>query len=117
MARHLEDGAWAERHARRHLERKGLKLVEKNFSTRFGEIDLVMRDKETLVFVEVRLRRNTRFGHPAESIDRGKIERLRRTAESYLSAHGEATACRFDVVAITGNRNVQTTEWIPDAFC
>jgi putative endonuclease len=118
IARHLADGSWAEQHACRHLEREGLTLVEQNFSTRFGEIDLVMRDASTLVFVEVRLRRDVRYGHPAETINRAKQMRLRRTAEVYLRgrAGGGYPDCRFDVVAIIGDRHQAEVEWIRNAF-
>jgi putative endonuclease len=118
IARHLADGVWAERLACRHLEEQGLRLVERNYSTRFGEIDLIMHDRGTLVFVEVRLRKNVAFGHPAESITPAKCTRIRRTAESYLKRRA-ATAvpdCRFDVVTIIGDRHHQQTEWFRDAF-
>lgn len=117
-ARHLADGAWAERHACRYLERQGLELVESNYSTRAGEIDLIMRDDAMLVFVEVRLRRSVEFGHPAESIDHGKRRRVRRAAEHYLTVRRGRNwpVCRFDVVTIVGDRDRQTTEWFPDAF-
>lgn len=118
IAKHLADGAWAEHHARRHLERHGLVLVESNFASRFGEIDLIMRDKTTLVFVEVRMRRNLDFGHPAETITPTKRSRIRRTAAYYLKRRrgGPTPDCRFDVVAIVGDRDQQTTEWLRDAF-
>ena len=118
MARHLVDGAWAESHARRHLEHSGMKFVQQNFSSRHGEIDLVMRDDATLVFVEVRLRRNADHGHPAETITPDKQRRLRRTAEYYLQRHapGGRTDCRFDVVTVTGGRVDPITEWFRNAF-
>lgn len=119
IASHLVDGAWAERHARKHLERHGLRLVDRNYSSRFGEIDLIMRDASTLVFVEVRLRKNLEFGHPAETITGAKQARIRRTAQCYLRrfASRDCPDCRFDVVAITGDRDQQVTEWFRDAFC
>ena len=117
-ARHLADGAWAEHLACRHLEKQGMKLVDKNFLTRFGEIDLVMRDAKMLVFVEVRLRRDHRFGHPAETIGEAKRRRIRRAAELYLTtrSRGAVPPCRFDVVTVTGDRRNQHTEWFRDAF-
>ncbi len=114
-ARHLADGASAERIARRLLERQGMKLVESNVSCRFGEIDLVMQDGDDWVFVEVRLRRNPGYGHPAESIGPGKRARLRRSASWYLQRHGctDTRGCRFDVVAVGEGMH---GEWIRDAF-
>ncbi len=90
-------------------------LVERNVSCRYGEIDLVMEDGDELVFVEVRLRRNRDYGHPAESIGAGKRARLRRSASWYLQRHGSTYSrnCRFDVVAIGEDMH---GEWIRDAF-
>ncbi len=118
IAQHLADGTWAELKACTILEQNGLKLVERNFNCRFGEIDLIMREKSALVFVEVRLRKNNRFGHPAETIDARKRERLRRTATTYLKkTFGTIdTDCRFDVVTITGDRTKHDTQWLKDAF-
>lgn len=101
-----------------HLKKHGMKLVEKNYSSRYGEIDLIMREKDTLVFVEVRLRRSTAFGHPAETINASKRERIRKTAEYYLASKGKSfsESCRFDVVTVTGDRTASRTEWIADAF-
>ncbi|KAA3628947.1 MAG: YraN family protein, partial [Proteobacteria bacterium] len=112
------DGAWAEQRAQKHLERHGLTLIERNFASRFGEIDLIMRDRATLVFVEVRLRRNLDFGHPAETVTHAKRARIRRTAAYYLKHRrgGAAPDCRFDVVAIVGGRERSSTERLRDAF-
>jgi uncharacterized protein (TIGR00252 family) len=80
---------------------------------RFGEIDLVMRDGATLVFVEVRYRRSDRFGAPAETVDRRKQQRLTAAANHYLQAHPTVLPCRFDVVAVSGGDRI---EWIKNAF-
>ncbi len=95
-----------------------MKLVERNFSSRHGEIDLVMRENATLVFVEVRMRRDTNHGHPAETVNVHKQRRLRRTAQYYLQRHanGRCPDCRFDVVTVTGDRAAPTTEWFRNAF-
>lgn len=109
-----ERGAAAERAARKHLERNGLRCVDSNYRCRWGEIDLVMRDRDTLVFVEVRYRGSDRFGGPAASIDAAKRERLLRAAADYLGRMGgPQPAARFDVVALGPNERI---EWIESAF-
>ena len=115
---HLADGAWAERRALALLKRHGLKLVETNFTCRFGEIDLIMRDAQTVVFVEVRLRGSTAYGHPVESVDRRKQQRIRLSAEWYLLQSGSCVDvdCRFDLIGIVGNRDRHEVQWIRDAF-
>lgn len=114
MSERTERGKGAERDARRHLERNGLRFLESNYRCRWGEIDLVMKDGDTLVFVEVRYRNTERFGGAAASVDRGKQQRLCRTAANYLGRlHGRQPAVRFDVVALGPDREV---EWIAAAF-
>ena len=93
-------------------------LVSRNYRCRRGEIDLVMRDARTLVFVEVRRRRSHWFGGGLESVDLRKQTRLAAAAEHYLAAHrvGDECPCRFDVVAIDGPPRRTTIEWVRDAF-
>ena len=83
-----------------HLRRAGLALVEANFTCKGGEIDLIMRDGATLVFVEVRQRANVDHGGAAASITPAKVRRMVRAASVYLLRFPEAPECRFDVVAI-----------------
>jgi putative endonuclease len=99
--------------ARRHLEAQGLKFVAANVACRQGELDLVMRDGGTLVFVEVRYRASDRFGGAAASVDRHKQARLAAAAGYYLSRHPTDLPCRFDVVAIGGDGGIR---WIRHAF-
>ena len=106
-------GAARERQARAHLEHGGLLFVDANYHCRLGEIDLIMRDGTTLVFVEVRYRASDRFGTPAETVTRAKQRRLQAAAGHYLQAHPSNAPCRFDVVAIGGEHRI---EWIRDAF-
>lgn len=107
-------GKQGEQIALRHLENHGLRLVTKNYRCYHGEIDLVMQEKQTLVFVEVRLRSGTHYGSPLASVTRGKIKRLIKTAQHYLVCHKKtAVASRFDVVGITRNTKIN---WIRDAF-
>jgi len=112
------DGAAAEALAARHLERAGLTLLGRNYRSPFGEIDLVMQDGATTVFVEVRFRARQDFGLPAETVDARKRSRLRATAEHYLQQHPRASKkpCRFDIVAITRGREGDAVQWLRDAF-
>lgn len=112
-----ERGTWAENIALRFLGARGLKLLKRNYRCLLGEIDIVMKDNDTLVFVEVRYRAGSEYGSPLETIDRAKQTRLLRTASHYLRKHRmtEAQAqCRFDVVVVTGPK--PSTEWIKAAF-
>ncbi len=105
-------GAAAEQTAADYLARQGLTLVERNFRCRLGEIDLIMRDGQTLVFVEVRQRASQQFGGAAASIDSRKQQKLVATAQLYLAKSGKMPSCRFDAVLMQG----QTIQWIRDAF-
>lgn len=107
-------GAAAEHIALTFLQQKGLKCVTQNYSCRYGEIDLIMMDGKTLVFVEVRKRGNAKFGGAAESITFSKQQKLSRTAEYYLQQFGNAD-CRFDAILMT-TENLQSVEWIQNAF-
>lgn len=106
-------GAAKERLAEAFLIARGLRLVARNQHSRFGEIDLVMREETVLVFVEVRYRRSTRFGTPAATVDARKQQRLILAARHYLHTHPTQLACRFDVVAIGAQDDIQ---WIRQAF-
>ena len=110
-----EAGAKAETLAARHLEAHGLELIERNWRSRFGEIDLVLREGNTIVMVEVRMRRSNAFGGAAASIDAKKKSRLLAAAREYL-ARGPDLPCRFDVVLVTGDSNAPGIEWIRDAI-
>ena len=112
----ISTGKDAEDHACRYLQARGLQLVQRNYHSRRGEIDLVMQDKDSLVFVEVRYRRQSRFGSAAESIDRRKQSKLIACANHYLQAFPGIAGqpCRFDVVSIGGN--MKRIEWIRNAF-
>ncbi len=109
-------GQAAEQQACGYLTGHGLKLVERNYRCRMGELDLIMRDAEALVFVEVRSRRAGRHGSPAESVTATKQRRLQRAAAHYLQHHLLDVPCRFDVVGITRYAGETRIEWIRDAF-
>ncbi|GAB2522434.1 YraN family protein [Microbulbifer agarilyticus] len=107
-----------EAQAERHLIAAGLRIVERNFRGRFGEIDLIARDGNTLVFVEVRYRRNRTFGGAGLSIDYRKQRKLLTTANGYLQLRRLDCPCRFDVVTIErGNGDGPLNiDWIQNAF-
>ena len=109
-------GTAAEDLALHYLEAQGLTLVMRNFRCRTGELDLIMRDGGSLVFVEVRSRRYIRYGTPAESVTRAKQQKLLRAAAFYLQRQRLDLPCRFDVVAILHPGGESHIEWIRDAF-
>lgn len=113
-----DTGDLFEARAQEHLEQAGLVLVERNYATRFGELDLIMRDGNTLVFVEVRFRRLNSHGDAIASITERKQARLIRTAKGYLFNHPEYERweCRFDVVAFDGCDSNRTCHWEQAAF-
>lgn len=98
------------------LAERGLTPVAANQHAKGGELDLVMRDGETLVFVEVRHRADTRHGHPLETITATKQRRLVRAARVYLQRNRLSCACRFDVVAVIGRPPELDIQWVVNAF-
>jgi len=113
-----ETGKQAERYAERYLKRQGLKLVERNFHCRGGEIDLIMQDGKGLVFVEVRFRKTQHYGGALASVDWHKQQRLLRAAQYYLQRLApKEPPCRFDVVAVApGSGNELSVDWIKNAI-
>lgn len=114
-------GKQAEKAACDYLHSHGLKSVCQNFRCRFGEIDIIMRDKTILVFVEVRFRRQSGYGDPLETVDRHKQERIGRTAQVFLQKNPKFTdhELRFDVIGIKPDRNDPgryVIDWIRHAF-
>jgi putative endonuclease len=111
-------GAAVEAAARRYLIDAGLREVASNANYRIGELDLVMIDGATLVFVEVRYRRSARFGGGAGSIDVHKRRKLVRAAMVFLARNRRYAngACRFDVVEAQGDPTAPTLNWLRDAF-
>ena len=113
MAGKQQDGKEAELRALRFLQARSLRPVRQNYRCRGGEIDLVMRDADALVFVEVRLRRNGAYGGALASVDLRKQRRLVLAAQHYLQRHPWAGPCRFDVVGIDAQG---ACEWVRNAF-
>lgn len=108
-------GGEAEQYAAKFLQHQQLVLLERNYRCRFGEIDLIMRDGMTLVFVEVRMRTSQIFGGAAASITLSKQAKLLRTARYYLAGLKTEPPCRFDAVLLSG-ADGQEVEWIKNAF-
>lgn len=111
-------GLAAEDLACRHLEQRGLTTVARNYRTRYGELDLVMREGETLVFVEVRYRHGDEYGDGVDSIDRRKQGKLTRTANAYLQSHypNRPPPCRIDVISVSANLDDPSIEWLQNAL-
>jgi len=110
----IQIGHAKESEASLYLQAQGLKLVLANYSCKYGEIDLIMQDKEELVFVEVRYRQSDDYGDGSDSVTQEKQRRVIRAAKFYLCERDlyDRIACRFDVVA-SGPREML---WIKDAF-
>lgn len=112
-------GKLAEDFAQQHLQRYGLRLLCRNWSCRSGELDLVMLDGDTVVFVEVRYRRHAAWGGALESVDMRKQQKLIKAAQLFLlkESRWAKHPCRFDVVAIgaTGS-DAEKANWIRNAF-
>ena len=112
-AAHLLRGESAEEQAHRFLINKGLKPVCRNYRCKQGELDLIMTDQQTLVIIEVRYRKTDQYGSDLESVTRTKQSRIIAATHIFLSSQKADRPVRFDVVAISGNGNV---EWIQNAF-
>lgn len=113
---HLAAGQRAEDSALAYLVAQGLRLVERNYRSRMGEIDLVMQDGAGLVFVEVRYRASDRFGGALESIDGRKRARIMAAASHYLVSKRIDRPVRFDVVALSPGNGRLAVQWVKDAF-
>ncbi len=93
-------GRWGEEQAAAYLRERGYAILACNWRCRFGELDIVARDGGMLCFVEVKLRRNDRYGRAAEQVDGRKRQRLTLAAQSYLAKHPQECPMRFDVVEV-----------------
>jgi putative endonuclease len=111
-------GRSAEALALRHLCDQGLRLLTRNWSCRSGELDLVMLDGDTVVFIEVRYRRHAAWGGALESVDARKQQKLIKAAQLFLQTESRwaRSPCRFDVVAIAATGQTENLSWIRNAF-
>ena len=116
MSNTSQIGQQAENRALEYLESKGLRLIERNYRCKRGEIDLIMNDSGTLVFVEVRFRKNDRFGSALESIHSAKQKKIIISASHYLANHPEDRPIRFDAVALSPSATKLEIQWVKNAF-
>ena len=115
--RHLLTGAAGEDYAVRYLQTLGYRIVQRNYRTRIGEIDIIAREGDVLVFVEVKTRTGRNFGLPQSAVDARKQLKITRVAMTYLSKKRETTAfCRFDIVAVQKEGKDFKIELIRNAF-
>ena len=113
----ITTGKHGEELAVRYLEEQGYAIIERNYRLRIGEIDIIARDGEVLVFIEVKTRRSNRFGSPFEAVDFRKQQQIIRVARMYLARHGcENCAVRFDVVAVCFDGEAPIVELLKNAF-
>ncbi len=97
-----------------YLKQNGLKLIQQNYWCRFGEIDLIMQSNNSIVFVEVRFRKNINYGHPLETINLKKQIKIKKTASYYLQQKQlNNSFCRFDAVSIDNQNGIN---WVKNAF-
>jgi putative endonuclease len=115
---HLRYGRLGERAARRHLRRRGMKFLTANFRTTRGEIDLVFRDDDCLVFIEVKTRSSEEWGRPASAVDRERRQRLTRAGLDYLRLlRNPAVKVRFDIVEVLlDGEVVKEIRHLPNTF-
>ena len=123
------DGQQAESIACQYLKEARLKINQRNYHTQRGEIDIIARDGDTVVFVEVRYRNSSTYGSAEESINHRKQQRIIHAAQAWLQEHRltESTVCRFDTVCISPSTDSQSAnnssplpyrvEWLRNAFC
>lgn len=121
-------GRFYEARAKDYLKKQGLREFQFNYHSRYGEIDLIAKDRETLVFIEVRYRKKQKHGSAAATVNFHKQQKLIKTAQHYLQKNGltNQVPCRFDVIGITGNVSESTFsmkykdnlefQWIKNAF-
>ena len=120
MGRNNIVGAWGESLAAAYLQKKRYKILATGYRCRFGEIDLIAADRKHLVFVEVKLRKSNSFANAKDFVDYHKQNRLRTTAELYLSQNPTELPARFDVIEIYAPQGIETAKpeihHLEDAF-
>lgn len=117
MSGNLKLGAEAESMAASYLRHQGYVILEKNYRSKFGEIDLIAKDKNTLVFIEVKARRSGSFGHPKEAVNRVKQKKISMVALAYMRVKRAMNMpVRFDVVAICSQKGNVGIEIVKNAF-
>ena len=112
----MNSGAFGEEWVARYLQKKGWEILERNYHSRYGEIDMIAVDGPYIVFVEVKTRSADSIAGPLEAVTPGKRKRLRRTALDYLQAHELNLQPRFDVAAVVVGQGEPSVEYLVDAF-
>jgi putative endonuclease len=116
-ARRLPYGERSEHLAARHLRWRGYRIIARNFKAAGAEIDIIVKDRDTIVFVEVKARMSDGFGPPELAVDDRKQERIRRAAEFFANRyHTSERPIRFDIIAISGDGRGRKVEHRKDAF-
>lgn len=118
MEKRRQLGNQSESLAKKFLAQNGYTVVRTNFSCSQGEIDLIVRDKQMLIFAEVRSKTNQHYGEPLETVNWKKQQKIKKTAQYFLYHHQEMQQyyCRFDVISIVWQDGAANLQWIPDAF-
>lgn len=113
-----QTGKIAEDLAANYLGKQGIKIVDRNFHSRFGEIDLIALEQQILIFIEIRYRKNEKHIAAIETIDHFKCRKLISTSEYFLNKHRnyQSYQCRYDVITIIGELGKPSIEWIKNAF-
>lgn len=110
-------GKFGENLAARHLKKQGYKIICKNYRTKLGEIDIIAKEDDTIVFIEVKSRRTSTFGHPKHSITLKKQQQISKTALYYLKSTKQSNVrARFDVVTVNSVNKKPDVEIIKNAF-
>ena len=110
-------GKKSETEAVKHLKKLGYKIIEKNYKTKIGEIDIIAKDKDTLVFIEVKARNSAKFGNPKQAVTSKKQKKISMVALQYLKSIKKSNVkARFDVVAVIKDKNKYNVEIIKNAF-
>ncbi len=118
MAEHLEIGRMGEQEAAKYLKQKGYYIIQSNFRCKLGEIDLIAKHKDTLVFIEVKTRKNNLYGTPGQAVNKTKQKKIIKTALYYLKLNDlYHENIRFDIVEVwQHNHRVKNIHIIPNAF-
>ncbi|HHT50401.1 MAG TPA: YraN family protein [Eubacteriaceae bacterium] len=117
MAQHLKIGKVGEQEAVKFLKKKNYKIIDQNFSCKIGEIDIIAYQKDTIVFVEVKTRKNNLFGTPGQAVNKSKQKKIIKTALYYLQLKNKYHEnIRFDIVEVWFDKGIKDINIIPNAF-
>lgn len=114
----MKTGEWGEQIAAEYLMKKGYEIIQRNYRTRFGEIDIIVSDSKYIIFAEVKTRKNSRFALAREHVTSAKIERILKAAEEFLQQEKQTKQPRFDVIEVYGDEKsgIKEINHLEDAF-